>query len=131
MWWNKASWVMIIAEAGHIASIDRCRHATDDELAEQGLQRIPKKPKLTVAMHRIVTLSNGTEFDLEKITMIHPLYRETEEGRVEREKLGWIPSSDNTYVVEMEGSENSRWDNARIPRDELVKLWEGETGNAK
>jgi hypothetical protein len=129
MWWNKATWVLIIAEPGHINSIDRCRYPTNEELAEHGLQRItevPKTPKLTVAMHRIVTLPDTTELDLECISSIGPVYVETKEACAERMGLG-CPSRDNTYVVSMKNSEQQRWSNARVPRDELIRLWKGES----
>ncbi len=41
MWWNKAGWVPIIAEDGHIKSKDRCRSLTDEELTNYfGVKRV-------------------------------------------------------------------------------------------
>lgn len=111
--------------------LNKYRDPTDAELKVLGLQRYcgtcvepkqPKQPKLKSSVHRFVTLPDGTEYDLEHIIGIGPVIVETKED-VENRSNNFLPPMDNTYLVEFENGKSQHWHNARVPREELVRLW--------
>ena len=108
------------------------QECTDEELKTLGLQRyhesqkIPKATELNVALHRIVTLPDGTEFDLEHIVSIGPVLQLTPEQYTNAPIGAMIPDQSNTYVVEFRNGKTGRFSNQKVPRDILIKLWKGE-----